>query len=176
MWSRSDGVVLRDNADLICVRGGRQAPLCLATFFFWLSGTPEEKSQVGLLRALLFQILSSCPQLASVAFPEIWSKNYTSSIEGLPYHFDKVFTLRRLKRALQMLVEQTKVPLMVFFLIDGLDEFTGDHEELANLFNLIFQSPMFKVCLSNRPWIIFEQIHGLQPSMRLQDLTERNQN
>jgi hypothetical protein len=32
-------------------------PLCLATFFFWNSGSPEQKSQNGLLRALLYQVL-----------------------------------------------------------------------------------------------------------------------
>ncbi len=31
---------------------------------------------------------------------------------------------------------------------------------------------MVKVCVSSRPWVIFEQIYGSRPSMCLQDLTE----
>lgn len=41
----------------------KRVPVTIATFFFWNSGTPEQKSQIGLLRALLFQILHQHPHL-----------------------------------------------------------------------------------------------------------------
>jgi hypothetical protein len=41
-------------------------PLCFVTFFFWNSGTPEQKSQMGLLRSLLYQVLRTCPNLVPV--------------------------------------------------------------------------------------------------------------
>ena len=37
--------------------------LVLAAFFFWSSGTNLQKSQEGLLRSLLFEILSQSPEL-----------------------------------------------------------------------------------------------------------------
>ncbi|PVH79590.1 hypothetical protein DL98DRAFT_420136, partial [Cadophora sp. DSE1049] len=150
----------------------REAPLSVATFFFWLSGTPMQKSEIGLLRALLHQVLSSCPQLGSVAFPDIWSKNYSNAIDGVSSDWINALPLKRLRSALQRVAQQTKMPVKIFFLVDGLDEFVGDHEELATLFKLISQSSMIKICVSSRPWIIFEQIYGLRPSLRLQDLTE----
>jgi len=159
-WAKSSG------------NSSRETPLCVATFFFWLSGTPMQKSELGLLRALLHQVLSSCPQMGSVAFPDIWSKNYSDAIDGLSSDWINALPLKRLRSALQRVAEQTKIPLKIFFLVDGLDEFAGDHEELATLFKVISRSSTIKICVSSRPWIIFEQIYGLRPSLRLQDLTE----
>lgn len=45
-------------------------PVLVATFFFWNSGTQEQRSQVGLLRSLLFQILHHQPALMHLVFPE----------------------------------------------------------------------------------------------------------
>jgi hypothetical protein len=47
----------------------QDTPLCVATFFFWNSGSKEQKSQVGLLRALLFQVLSQYPDLIQIMHP-----------------------------------------------------------------------------------------------------------
>jgi hypothetical protein len=46
---------------------------------------------------------------------------------------------------------QTSIPFKVCLLIDGLDEFEGDHEELAWLVKEITKSHNVKVCLSSRP-------------------------
>jgi hypothetical protein len=59
-------------------------------------------------------------------------------------------------------------------MIDGLDEFDGDneeHEALANLFQEITETKNVKVCVSSRPWPIFEDIFGQCPKLRLQNLT-----
>jgi hypothetical protein len=152
-----------------------QIPLCIATFFFWNSGTPEQKSQSGCLRALIYQVLSSHPELISVVFPEMWAKRYSDSIEGLSHSFNHALTVRRLTSAFRKLTQQTVVPLKLCFFVDGLDEFYGDQEELASLFKLATTtSPTVKICLSSRPWVIFEQIYGASPSLRLQDLTHRD--
>jgi hypothetical protein len=45
-----------------------EIPLCVSSFFFWRSGTPEQRSQTGLLRALLFDVLSQQPKLISQNF------------------------------------------------------------------------------------------------------------
>jgi hypothetical protein len=59
---------------------GKDVPLCVATFFFWNSGSKEQKTQSGLLHALLFQILEKHPELGSVAFPATWAKLYSSAV------------------------------------------------------------------------------------------------
>jgi hypothetical protein len=50
---------------------GNAAPMCLATFFFWDSGTPEQKSPIGFLRAILFQVLEQHPDFIPIAFPDL---------------------------------------------------------------------------------------------------------
>jgi hypothetical protein len=54
--------------------------------------------------------------------------------------------------------------------IDGLNEFDGDPEEIAELF-INISTPNVKVCLSSRPWIIFEDCFKDYVGLRLQDLT-----
>jgi len=55
--------------------------LCSASFFFWNSGSPEQKSYAGFLKALLFQILELCPDLIPVALPERCAPVYSYVID-----------------------------------------------------------------------------------------------
>lgn len=84
------------------------------------------------------------------------------------------WSLRQLVRAFRALVHQTVIPLKICFVIDGLDEFDGNHEELANLFKDITKSTYVKVCLSSRPWVVFEDMFRQCPNLRLQNLTYRD--
>lgn len=52
--------------------------------FFWNSGTNLQKSQVGLLRSLLYDILSKVPQLIPVLFPFQWGELYLQELEQPP--------------------------------------------------------------------------------------------
>jgi len=54
--------------------------LCMAHFFFWSSGTNLQKSQEGLLRSLLYDILSKAPQLIPVVFPAQWAEIYLKEL------------------------------------------------------------------------------------------------
>jgi len=148
------------------------APLCLPSFFFWNSGTRDQKSQGGLLRALMLQILRFCPDLAPVAFPEYWETFYSRLVANIGEPNPRL-ELCRLKSAFKTLMLQTSIPLKVCLLIDGLDEFEGDHEELAWLVKEITNSHNVKVCLSSRPWVVFQETYCFCPSLRLQDLTFR---
>jgi hypothetical protein len=56
-------------------------------------------------------------------------------------------------------------------LIDGLDEFEGDHEEMAKLFKGITKSYTVKTCLSSRIWVVFKECFCDCPRLQLQDLT-----
>ena len=46
--------------------------LVVAPFFFWHAGTPLQKSQAGLLRALLLSVLNKRPDLVPVLFPDLY--------------------------------------------------------------------------------------------------------
>ena len=46
--------------------------LVVASFFFWYAGTPLQKSQAGLLRALLLSVLNRRPDLVPVLFPNLY--------------------------------------------------------------------------------------------------------
>lgn len=50
--------------------------LFTASFFFWNSGTMLQRSQEGMLRSLLYDILSRLPQLTPCLFPAQWADMY----------------------------------------------------------------------------------------------------
>jgi hypothetical protein len=54
--------------------------LYITQFFFWSSGTSLQKSQVGLLRSLLYDILSKVPHLIPVLFPSQWGEIYLQQL------------------------------------------------------------------------------------------------
>jgi hypothetical protein len=77
--------------------------------------------------------------------------------------------------ALRALVHQNSIPLKLCFLIDGLDEFDGDHEQMGKLFQEITASDKnIKAYLSSRPWVVFEYLFDSSPMLRLQNLTYRD--
>jgi hypothetical protein len=57
------------------------SPLHVAGFFFWISGTKEQKSQSGLLRSLLYDILQQNPRLIPVVLSKQWSLQYSANID-----------------------------------------------------------------------------------------------
>ncbi|KAL2061695.1 hypothetical protein VTL71DRAFT_7073 [Oculimacula yallundae] len=153
----------------------KDVPLCLATFFFWNSGNKEQKSQSGLLRSLLFQILEKHRELGPVMFPATWTKLYRKAVKQA-LELDEAtgtesWSLKHLMVAFRALICQKVVPLKICFLVDGLDEFDGDHEEIVNLFQEISQFQSIKVCLSSRPLVVFQSLLEGYPGLRLQNLT-----
>lgn len=153
-------------------------PLSTASFFFWNSGTSEQRSQIGLLRALLFQVLSQYPQFIPIVLPWQWSKNYSRLINGSIEKEPDIWTVSKLKQALRLLVEQTAIPLKLCLFVDGLDEYDDDqedtdgcHQEIADLFRSIASNINIKICLSSRPLLVFKDAFGTLSGLRLQDLS-----
>jgi hypothetical protein len=147
-------------------------PWCIASFFFWSSGTKAQKSQTGLFRSLIFQVLDQHQDLIPLAFSSLWSQMYSDSIGWSPKPaVAPSWSLRQLVSAFTVLLNQTLVPLKLFLLIDGLDEFDGDHEELADLFKSFATSHQVKICLSSRPWIVFQDSFDGCPNLKLQNMT-----
>lgn len=159
-------------------RWTREAPLCVATFFFWNSGSSEQKSQSGLLRALLYQVLERYPEVTPIVFPSLWARIYSQTVRCLDVE-EEIWSIPKLRRAFDTLIKQNAIAMKLFFLIDGLDEFEAnqnnqgelDYEEMCGLFKDIASFTNIKVCLSSRPWVVFEDSFCDSSSLKLQNLT-----
>lgn len=53
--------------------------LVTAGYYFWTSGSVEQRSQAGLLHYLLFQLLQEHPHLIPITFPKTWNQYVNSS-------------------------------------------------------------------------------------------------
>lgn len=88
------------------------------------------------------------------------------------------WTHTELLRIFKTVLQQTSVPLTLFLLIDGLDEYEGDKDDLLDLLDVIISTmgdkSRIQLCLSSRPWNVFEEAFGKSPNFRLQDLTYKD--
>ncbi|KAK4067228.1 uncharacterized protein Triagg1_7671 [Trichoderma aggressivum f. europaeum] len=147
-----------------CSRGDAQ--LSLGTFYFWYAGTPLQKSHIGLLRGLLFQILTARPGLDLRLFPDVCREILTDQIRGA-LDLSGV----ELKLAFSRLVDVIPADMRICFVVDGLDEYAGDLNELCDLFNQATQSSSIKILLSSRPIPVCCERFATCPQLCLQDLT-----
>lgn len=161
-------------------KGGCQSAeisLCFASFFFWNSGSERQRSQTGLLRALLCQVLESLPDLGHIIFPERWAKIYSARVNKTPVPRSAIlWSLPQLKDGIEQILLQKRKQVKLFLLIDGLDEFEGDHEEILIFFrDLIGIDPKsIKICISSRPLVTFQHFFRGFPCLHLQDLNKRD--
>jgi len=146
-------------------RGSSQ--LETAHFFSWYLGTDLQKSHQGLLQALLHQILERRQSLIHQVFPNIWHSINPTCVQLDPLSPTEV------KRAFSSLLELSSKTLKLCFFIDGVDEFHSDHEDIATFLKNM-SSPSVKLILSSRPIPVCVDIFENCPSMRLQDLTQRD--
>jgi hypothetical protein len=140
-------------------------PLVKAGFFFWNSGTVMQMSRMALLQTLLYSALSKDNETLVKIFKYRWEQFLAFGGGRQP------FTWAELLQAFQAMVSDTEVPRNYFFVIDGLDEFDGESKELVDLVFGLVKHPHVKVCTSSRPWIVFRDAFGGQPSLLLEQLT-----
>jgi hypothetical protein len=132
--------------------------LLTPSFFFWYAGSIMQKSIRGLLCSLLYQILKQRPGLVSVV-----------AERPIP-----TWTEKRLSKTLLSLIDQEVCNDAIFFLIDGLDEFVGEQQDLVDLIKDIDQKPNVKICVSSRPERAFEKSLGFSSQLKLEDLTRKD--
>lgn len=139
--------------------------LITATYFFWNSGVHLQMSKKGLLLSLLFQILRQCPELIPSVSPSRW--------EALCLFNDdpREWTKQELEQMLRSAAEKLSQAAKLCLFVDGLDEFDGRHDDLICLFQALIANQNVKVCVSSRPWVLFEDAFKHRPSLTLQDLT-----
>jgi hypothetical protein len=138
----------------------------LATHFFWNAGSPLQKSRIGLLRTLLYHVVHESPELGPRLFPEWFSASGSSATAT-------DFSLSELCQAIRDLESTTAPGVRLCFFIDGLDEFVGEHIDLVELVSDLAKCPYVKICVSSRPWNVFERAyHGrVNGELAVQDFT-----
>lgn len=142
----------------------------LASFFFWNLGPFSlQKSQSGLLRALLHDILEQEPTLIPTVVPELCF----DVIGSRPLGEIGEPTLPELQRWFKRLLRAACPTMRFCFIIDGVDEYTGNLEELIGV--LLGQPNHFvKFIVSSRPTIPCTDAFSKYPNLRLQDLTQED--
>ncbi|KAF2662244.1 hypothetical protein K491DRAFT_710188 [Lophiostoma macrostomum CBS 122681] len=143
----------------------------VASYYFWVNGTDMQRSQEGLLRALLFDLLRQCPAYIPKIIPEPWNvqQRTEASSTRLSYSWKRSELLRAFQRLTKLDTRATR--FCVF--IDGLDEYHGDHDELIEVIQDLGRSNI-KLCVASRPWNVFEDAFGksLEFKIYLQDFNK----
>lgn len=147
--------------------------LVVATHFFWSVGTDMQKSQEGLLRSLLFEALRGCPDLTPHIVGDRWD-------EGQAFSQQRPWTISELKECLTRLATADQTSVAFCFFVDGLGEYSGeydaDHEAIIGILQAIAESRQVKICVSSRPWNVFQAAFSclVGQRLRLEDLTSDN--
>ena len=144
-----------------------QKSLISASYFFWNAGSPMQKSQLGLLSSLLFDVLQQCPHLIqSVCCSKAQSfRPYESRLEP--------WTKQELWDAIHQLKTESRLTTRFCFFIDGLDEYDGEPDHIIEALKNLRDLSDIKLYVSSRPWNSFVDAFGrpCDPHLALEDLT-----
>ena len=99
----------------------------VASHFFWNGGIPMQKSQTGLLRSLLYQILRQYPALIRIACPDQWHADEPTHL------FRNGWSDEELSMAFKRLSEQRSLSVKICIFVDGLDEYHGEHRDVISI-------------------------------------------
>ncbi|KAI0100363.1 hypothetical protein GGR51DRAFT_564172 [Nemania sp. FL0031] len=156
--------------------------LLLATYYSWNAGSKLQKSHQGLLRSMLHQCLQRSPRLlVPKVFPNRWALIQLFSPDArvvLPEW--RPWELLSGFRALLSIADQEPVDLGFTFklalIIDGLDEFDDedDHTALVELLQEAVTCRNVKICVSSRPWNVFQDAFHQNPMLQLERLTHED--
>ncbi len=127
--------------------------LVVAGFFFWSAGTSMQKSQEGLLQSLLMCILKQRPALIPHLCPDRWNA-------GLKLDEGESWTKSELLEALTRLKAESFDSARFCIFIDGMDEYEGEYLDILRLIKDLTSSGFIKVCITSRPWNVFEDFYG----------------
>ena len=133
------------------------AKMIMASYFFWINGTEMQKSQEGLLRSLLYDLLRQAPHLIRFTLPDqaqLLDMGYSE--DQLP-PWERHQLLQSFRKLLHSGITRSGSRVCIF--IDGLDEYEGEHEELIHIVRDMAHAGV-KLCISSRPWNIFEHAFG----------------
>jgi hypothetical protein len=133
--------------------GRASSGVCLiVSHYFWVAGTAMQRSQEGLLRSLLHQILSFQPALILIACPRRWRMKTCAAS----------WSAQELWTALRISIDH--FPDDICFLIDGMDECQQSDVEQGKLvaaLQALTTKPGLKMVVSSRSWTVFMHALGV---------------
>ena len=150
--------------------------LLFSNFYFWNSGTAMQMSLEGLYRSILLEVSRQCPDMLPQLFPEEWvalhSHPDSTLSDSTIFHADTV------TNAFQRLLDLDGHPShrMCFF-IDGLDEYTGedvDYADVARTLRAWGSKSHVKLCVSARPYAEFLSTFSSDLRLHLHELTAQD--
>lgn len=156
--------------------------LLVVKCFFWSSGSPMQRSQQGLLRTLLYQMLTACPDFSASICTTQWNlikhrliASYASGYLGpIPS-----MSPMEIQNAIANFALQYKDSIKMLLLIDGLDEFEGEDEDRRDvcvMLTSLTQAVNVKICTASRPWNVYTDFFEDFPKLRLELLTQNDIN
>lgn len=143
----------------------------VAAFFFHDRGSEMQKTLVGMLQEILRSILCQVPALITYVMPA-FNNLFQTKRKTKPQ-----WDLENLQSALVCIFKQRQVRVRILFLLDALDEHSGDKERLALLLeNLVEIADNdfvgLKMCLASRSWNVFEEHFGNCPGFAIHEHTK----
>ncbi|KAL8776162.1 MAG: hypothetical protein Q9213_008374 [Squamulea squamosa] len=150
-----------------------QTQLLVVSFFFWSTGTSLQKSCIGLLRSLLYQVAEQWPEATNLMSSHLaTTKAILDTAEGIDML--PTWTEKSLLSLLEHLVADLPESISLCAFIDGLDEFFGEEEVLLDVIRLFNSSPRYKICVSSRPERVFWEEFMACPQLKVQDLNHQD--
>ncbi|KIV77691.1 hypothetical protein PV11_09474 [Exophiala sideris] len=143
--------------------------LLKARYFFWNPAKSSlQKSLVGLLRSLLFQLFEQSSESISSCVPsEKWKIAHR---HDPPLEWTEMELQETMKKYLDLTCRSSRILLI----IDGLDEVEGSSRKVEGLLLFLDQTSKHKhvkICVSGRPWTVFQDAFQGFPKLQLEDLT-----
>ena len=129
---------------------GANEKLITACYFFFNAGDTLQKSQQGLIRSMIYDILSQCPYMIPIVAQSRLHDHYLGS---------RPWKISELQDICRKLTQQSMNMKLCFF-IDGLDEYDGVHRDVISIVRELATLPNIKLCVSSRPWNIFQESFG----------------
>jgi hypothetical protein len=144
--------------------------VCTPAFYFWNSGFAMQKSQLGLLQSLLYQVYKAFPATMGPTCAVRWRLEDLERLEPPPWSLEEA---SKCFRAALAYLEPTS-RFCIF--IDGLDELEGDHYELVTYLEDLAKYSHVKICVSCRPWNVFRRAYANEQTnmVKLEDLTRKD--
>lgn len=119
-----------------------------------------------MLRTLLHELLKQAePEMTASIAPESLEALCLFDEDPRPYWEDLLHSM--LSRAFEHMSKYYKICIF----IDGLDELKGKHGDLVKFFRDAMRAHPIKLCISSRPWQVFQDAFQDKPCLKLEDLT-----
>lgn len=144
--------------------------LLFAKFFFYRPGIDVQKSLLGFLHSVLYQLLSKEPSLTALAFSANSQRRAITQKERLAGEDGSVWTVPELQAALKKALENSNS--CIFFHVDGIDEIECSPGQMVQTLLDISREPHVKILVAGRWTPEFDEAFESKQTLNLHLTTE----